>query len=178
MKPFWEITAAEVKACLAAPPGIPSITEYFPGGGWSTRFATRGGMPATIARLNLVKGLGPALQLAEGWTVELPAKVHDALDERTNPTWPTTWFCPRVGRRGLPRHLLGDERLGCQPLRDELRPHRRRPGRARRDAADPGLHAQRAGEALFRPSAWTAHGTADAEGADFRACANYGPLYG
>jgi L-fucose/D-arabinose isomerase len=102
MKPFWDITAEEVKACLAATTWHPSITEYFPGGGWSTRFATRGGMPATIARLNLVKGLGPALQLAEGWTVELPAKVHAALDERTNPTWPTTWFCPQHSAAAAP----------------------------------------------------------------------------
>ena len=86
--------AAEAQKCLAATTWHPSITEYFPGGGWSTRYRTRGGMPVTICRLNLVKGLGPALQIAEGETVELPEKVHDALDERTNPTWPTTWFVP------------------------------------------------------------------------------------
>ena len=96
MKPFWEITAAEVKKCLAATTWHPSITEYFPGGGWSTRYRTRGGMPVTICRLNLVKGLGPALQIAEGETIELPEKVHTILDERTNPTWPTTWFVPRT----------------------------------------------------------------------------------
>jgi L-fucose/D-arabinose isomerase len=94
MKPFWEITKDEAQKCLDATTWHPSITEYFPGGGWSTRFLTRGGMPVTMCRLNLVKGLGPALQIAEGWTVDLPEKVHDALDQRTNPTWPTTWFAP------------------------------------------------------------------------------------
>ena len=80
----------------------PSITEYFPGGGWSTRFTkgTRGNMPVTMCRVNLFKGLGPALQIAEGWTVQLPKKVHDALDERTNPTWPTTWFVPNLTGKG------------------------------------------------------------------------------
>jgi L-fucose isomerase len=96
MKPHWDISDAEVDACLKATTWHPSITEYFPGGGWSTRYRTRGGMPSTMIRLNLVDGLGPALQIAEGTTVELPDKIHDALDQRTNPTWPTTWFVPRL----------------------------------------------------------------------------------
>ena len=81
---------------LGATAWHPSITDYFPGGGWSTRYVARGGMPATIYRINLVHGLGPALQIAEGQTVELPAKTHRLLEERTNPTWPATWFAPRL----------------------------------------------------------------------------------
>ncbi|HEY5791798.1 MAG TPA: L-fucose isomerase, partial [Chthoniobacterales bacterium] len=100
LKPFWEITNAEVKACLEATSWHPSITEYFPGGGWSTRYVTRGGMKATIFRLNMVEGLGPALQIAEGETIELPDKAHELLEERTNPTWPTTWFSPYTTGRG------------------------------------------------------------------------------
>lgn len=87
---FWEITPSEVKACLRATTWHPSLTEYFPGGGWSTRYITRGAMPATMFRLNLVKGLGPTLQVAEGETVSLPPKTEKLLEERTNPTWPTT----------------------------------------------------------------------------------------
>ena len=89
MKPYWEISDQEVSACNQATTWHPSITEYFPGGGWSTRYKTQGGMPVTMTRLNIVKGLGPALQLAEGFTVELEGEVHDLLDQRTNPTWPT-----------------------------------------------------------------------------------------
>ncbi len=144
MKPFWEITKDEAQKCLDATTWHPSITEYFPGGGWSTRFLTRGGMPVTMCRLNLVKGLGPALQIAEGCTVDLPEKVHDALDQRTNPTWPTTWFAPNAHRpRRVPRCLYRDEQLGREPRRDQLRPHRRGFDFARGDAADSGLYAQR-----------------------------------
>ncbi len=100
MKPFCKITDAEVEKCLKATTWHPSITESFPGGGLSTRFRTRGGMAATMARLNLVGGLGPVLQVAEGYTVDLPDDVHDALDQRTNPTWPTTWFAPILTGKG------------------------------------------------------------------------------
>jgi len=100
MKPFWEITDEEADASLKNTTWHPSITEYFPGGGMSTRFKTKGGMQATMIRLNLAAGLGPCLQIAEGWTVELPENVHDALDERTNPSWPTTWFAPRLTGKG------------------------------------------------------------------------------
>jgi len=178
MKPFWEITAAEVKKCLAATTWHPSVTEYFPGGGWSSRYRTRGGMPATICRLNLVKGLGPALQIAEGETIELPEKVHAILDERTNPTWPTTWFVPRTSGNGAFRdvytvmnnwganhcamsygHIGADLLSLASLLRIPVYMHNVSP------------------ENIYRPSAWNAFGTADLEGADFRACANFGPLY-
>lgn len=178
MKPFWEITEAEVKKCLAATTWHPSITEYFPGGGWSTRFLTRGGMPVTMCRLNLVAGLGPALQIAEGVTIDLPAKVHDALDQRTNPTWPTTWFVPRITGKGAFAdvytvmnnwganhgaisygHIGADLIALASMLRIPVYMH--------------NVDEQ----AIFRPAAWNLFGTADRESADFRACANFGPLY-
>jgi L-fucose isomerase len=178
MKPFWEISAAEMKKCLTATTWHPSITEYFPGGGWSTRFRMRGGMPMTICRLNLIKGLGPALQIAEGETIELPEKMHTILDERTNPTWPTTWFVPRTTNNGAFRDVYtvmnkwganhcsmcyGHVGAGLISLASMLR--------------IPVYMHNVPEENIFRPSAWNAFGTADCEGADFRACANFGPLY-
>ena len=179
MKPFWEISDAEVQACLKATSWHPSITEYFPGGGMSTRYRTRGGMPATMARINLVDGLGPALQLAEGWTVDLPEAVHDALDQRTNPTWPTTWFAPILTGSGAFRScyevmnswganhcVMTCGHIGhlfitlASMLRIPVYMH--------------NVDEER----IFRPSAWRAFGTAGLEGADFRACQSYGPLYG
>jgi len=178
MKPFWDITPEEIDASLKATTWHPSITEYFPGGGWSTRYATKGGMPATMARLNLVHGIGPVLQIAEGETVSLPAKVHAALDDRTNPTWPTTWFCPRLTGEGVFRDtysvmnawganhcVMSYGHIGADLI--TLAAMLRIPVYMHNVPAD----------SVFRPSAWTAHGTADLEGADFRACANYGPLY-
>ncbi|MBC8126258.1 MAG: L-fucose isomerase [Gloeobacteraceae cyanobacterium ES-bin-144] len=179
MKPFWEITDAEVEKCLKATTWHPSITEYFPGGGLSTRFRTRGGMSATMIRLNLVDGLGPALQVAEGYTVDLPDDVHDALDQRTNPTWPTTWFAPILTGQGAftsayevmnhwgANHCV----MSCGHI-----------GHLYLTLASmlriPVYMHNVANDRVFRPSAWTAFGTADRESADFRACANYGPLYG
>ena len=101
MKPFWEITEAEAKECLDATTWYSGITEYFRGGGFSSHFVSRGEMPVTMSRVNLVAGLGPVLQIAEGWTVELPEKAHQMLDQRTNPTWPTTWFAPRLTGQGV-----------------------------------------------------------------------------
>lgn len=178
MKPFWEISEKEVDACLKATTWHPSITEYFPEGGWSTRYLTRGNMPVTMFRLNLVKGLGPALQIAEGHTVDLPEKVHEILDERTNPTWPTTWFVPHVTGQGAFRdvytvmsnwganhcalccgHIGGELITLASILRIPVYMH--------------NVPAER----VFRPGAWAAFGTEDMTGADFRACANFGPLY-
>ncbi len=179
MKPFWEISDAEVKMCLKATTWHPSVTEYFPGGGWSTRYRTRGGMPATMIRLNLVDGLGPALQIAEGHTVDLPDDVHDALDQRTNPTWPTTWFAPILTGSGVFRStyevmnhwganhcVMTCGHVGHLYL--TLASMLRIPVYMHNVSED----------RVFRPSAWRSFGTADPEGADFRACANYGPLYG
>lgn len=178
MKPFWEITKAEEQKCLDSTTWHPSITEYFPGGGWSTRYLTRGGMPVTMCRLNLVAGLGPVLQIAEGMTVDLPKKVHDILDERTNPTWPTTWFAPRttghgafadvytvMNNWGANHGAISYGHIGADliALASLLR--------------IPVYMHNVPEEKIQRPAAWNLFGTADREGADFRACANFGPLY-
>ncbi len=178
MKPFWDISRKEAKACLDATTWHPSVTEYFPGGGWSSKFVTKAGMPVTMSRINLVKGLGPVLQIAEGTTVELPAKVHAALDDRTNNTWPTTWFAPRTTGNGAFRDVysvmanwganhgafsyghIGADLISLAAL---LR--------------IPVFMHNVPEEQIFRPSAWASFGTNDLEGADFRACAAYGPLY-
>ncbi|MCP4168806.1 MAG: L-fucose isomerase, partial [Chloroflexi bacterium] len=179
MKPYWEISPEEAQACMDATTWHTSMVEYFRGGGWSTRFLTRGDMPVTMCRLNLVKGLGPALQIAEGWTVELPADVHDVLDQRTNPTWPTTWFVPNLTGSGAftdaynvmynwgANHgAFGYGHYGADLI--TLASMLRIP-----------VYMHNVDEAtIFRPSAWNAFGTADREGADYRACANFGPLYG
>ena len=179
MKPFWEISESEIHKCLHATTWHPAMTEYFRGGGFSSLFLTKGGMPMTMSRINLVKGLGPVLQLAEGWTVDLPAEIHEQLNERTNPTWPTHWFTPRLTGRGAFRdvysvmanwganhgalsygHIGADLVSLASILRIPVCMHNL-------DEA-----------ALFRPSAWSAFGTEDTTGADYRACANFGPLYG
>ncbi len=179
LKPFWEITPDEVDACLKATLWCPANREYFRGGGYSSQFVTTGQMPVTLTRLNLIKGLGPVLQIAEGYTVELPAEIHEPLNKRTDPTWPTTWFAPRLTGQGAFRDVysvmnnwganhgaLSYGHIGSQliTLAAMLR--------------IPVCMHNVAEERIFRPSAWTAFGTADAEAADYRACANYGPLYG
>ena len=179
MKPFWDITDAEQKACLDATSWHPGMREYFRGGGMSTRFRTRGGMPITLCRVNLTRGLGPALQIAQGWTIDLPEAVHDILDHRTNPTWPTTWFVPETGGDGVFRdvysvmnawgsnhgafaygHIGADLITLAAMLRIPVYMH------------------NVATEEIFRPSAWNTFGTRELESADFRACETFGPLYG
>lgn len=179
MKRYWEITAEEVKACLDATTWYAGSVEYFRGGGWSTHFVTRKGMPVTMSRLNLVKGLGPVFQIAEGVIIELPDDVHKALDMRTDPTWPTTWFVPRVTGSGPFRdvysvmnnwganhgaisfgHIGADLITLASVLRIPVYMH---------NVPE---------EKIFRPSAWTVFGAQDLMGADFRACSNFGPLYG
>ena len=178
MKPYWDISDQEVTSCNQATTWHPSITEYFPGGGWSTRYKTRGGMPVTMTRLNIVKGLGPALQLAEGFTVELEGEVHDLLDQRTNPTWPTTWFAPRLTGKGVFRSVYS--------VMDAWGSNHcvMTPGHVGADfislAANlriPVYMHNLEEENIFRPSTWTAFGTSDLEAADFRACEKLGPLY-
>jgi len=178
MKPWWDVTEADARKCLEATTWHCGMTEYFRGGGWSTRFRTRGGMPSTIFRINLVKGVGPVLQVAEGWTVDLPEKVHDTLDARTNPTWPTTWFVPRTAGNGPFRDVyavmnawganhcvLASGHVGADLL--ALASMLRIPTHMHNVAP----------ENVFRPKVWTSFGTSDPEGADFRACATYGALY-
>jgi L-fucose isomerase len=179
MKPFWEITPQDVEKCLAATQWYPAMTEYFRGGGFSSGFLTLGGMPCTMSRLNLVEGLGPVLQIAEGWTVDLPEKVHEALSERTNPTWPTHWFAPRLDGRGPFRDVytvmnnwganhgaIGYGHVGADliALASMLR-------------IPVSMHNV-AEEQVFRPSAWSAFGAHEPQAADFRACRTFGPLYG
>jgi L-fucose isomerase len=178
IKPFWELSQEEIDASLRATTWHPGLTEYFRGGGWSTRFRTRGGMPVTMCRLNLYRG-SPALQIAEGWTIELPDEVHAILDDRTNPSWPTTWFVPRTGGSGVFRDVysvmnawganhaaISHGHIGADliTLASMLR-------------VPVFMHNVDA-EQIFRPSAWNGFGTADPEGADFRACSAFGPLYG
>jgi L-fucose isomerase len=179
MKPYWEIEDGEARRCLEATTWYPSVTGYFRGGGFSSQFVTRGGMPATMCRISLVHGVGPVLQLAEGWTVDLPPEVHRILDERTNPTWPTHWFVPRLTGSGPFRDVytvmanwganhcaMSYGHIGADLI--SLAASLRIPV---------NMHNVPA-EEVFRPSAWSSLGTADPEGADFRACATFGPLYG
>ena len=179
MKPFWEISETEAAKCLKATSWPSAIYEYFRGGGFSSCYLSRGGMPMTMCRVSLVKGLGPVMQLVEGWSVDLPAKVHKILNERTNPSWPTTWFVPRLTGSGpfadvysVMNHWSANHgsisygHLGANlialaaMLRIPVSMH---------NVAD---------ASVFRPSAWNLFGAQEPQGADYRACANFGPLYG
>lgn len=179
MKPFWTITPEEAGKCLDATVWRPADVGYFRGGGYSSDFLTKDGMPVTMSRLNLVKGLGPVLQIAEGYTVELPQDMHDLLDKRTNPTWPTTWFAPILTGKGPFKdvysvmanwganhgafsygHIGSDLITLASMLRIPVCMH---------NVSE---------EKLLRPSTWNAFGTADLEGSDYRACGSFGPLYG
>lgn len=179
MKPFWEITPEEAGKCLDATSWRPADVGYFRGGGYSSDFTTKDGMPVTMSRINLIKGLGPVLQIAEGYTVELPDDMHDILDKRTNPTWPTTWFAPIITGKGAFTdvysvmanwganhgafsygHIGADLITLASILRIPVCMH---------NVPE---------EKIYRPSAWSAFGTYDLEGSDYRACTNFGPLYG
>ncbi|HVT13984.1 MAG TPA: L-fucose isomerase [Fimbriimonadaceae bacterium] len=179
VKAWWEITEVDSAKCLDNTLWCPSDTGYFPGGGWSTDFTTLGGMPCTMARINLVKGLGPVLQIAEGETVSLPPDMHDVLDERTNPTWPTTWFVPRLTGSGPFRdvytvmanwganhgaisfgHIGADLITLASMLRIPVDMH---------NVAE---------TEVFRPAVWSRFGSLEPQGGDYRACQTYGPLYG
>ncbi|HTY88057.1 MAG TPA: hypothetical protein VMB80_11370, partial [Candidatus Acidoferrum sp.] len=179
MKPFWEISRAEVDQCLKATSWPAAVYEYFRGGGFSSLYRSRGGMPMTMCRISLVKGLGPALQIAEGWSVDLPANVHKILDERTNPTWPTTWFAPNVTGQGAFRDVytvmnnwsanhgsISHGHIGADLI--SLAAMLRIPV-AMHNVAE---------EKIFRPSAWNLFGALELQAADYRACHNFGPLYG
>ena len=177
MKHFWDVTDEDVSACLKATTWTPANNGYFRGGGFSSRFLTRGGMPITMSRVNRIHGLGPVLQIAEGYTYEPPRAIHDILDKRTDPGWPSTWFVPRLTGKGAFQdvysvmanwganhgafhygHIGADLITLASMLRIPVCMH---------NVPD---------EAIFRPSAWNAFGM-DKEGADYRACANFGPLY-
>lgn len=177
MKPFWEISEAESKECLDATTWYPANRDYFRGGGYSSSFLSKGEMPVTMCRLNLVKGQGPVLQIAEGWTVDLPDHVHQVLDERTDRTWPTTWFVPRLTTSdafkdvysvmfnwGANHGAISYGHIGADliTLAAILR--------------IPVCMHNVPGEKIMRPSSWKSFGM-DAEGSDYRACDIYGPLY-
>ena len=177
MKPWYDMTEEDCEKVLAATEWAPADLGYFRGGGYSSRFSTRAEMPATMIRLNLVEGLGPMLQIAEGWTVKLPEEVNDALWKRTDYTWPSTWFAPRCTGKGAFKtaydvmnnwganhgaisygHIGADLITLCSILRIPVAMH---------NVPE---------EEIFRPACWNAFGM-DKESADFRACANYGPQF-
>ena len=177
MKPCWEVTEQDAEACLAATKWCPADRDYFRGGGYSSCFLSKGTMPVTMARMNLVKGQGPVLQIAEGWTADVDQDVYETLNKRTDPTWPTTWFVPRLCDKPAFRdvysvmnnwganhgaiaygHIGADLITLASMLRIPVCMH---------NVED---------DKIFRPAVWNAFGM-DKEGSDFRACANFGPLY-
>ena len=179
MKPWWDITPNEAEKCLEATTWSPAVQEYFRGGGFSSTFLTQGGMPLTMFRLNLIDGLGPVLQIVEGYSVDLPAEVHQTLNQRTDPSWPTTWFAPTLtdyapfqdaysvmynwgaNHGAISYGHIGDRLITlASMLRIPVNMH---------NVPD---------DRVFRPSAWSAFGAQDLQGADYRACGNFGPLYG
>jgi L-fucose isomerase len=178
LKPYWDITEQEAKKCLENSQFRPASVEYFRGGGFSANFLTRGTMPVTMIRLNLIKGLGPVLQLAEGYTVQLPDDACTTLVDRTDPTWPTTWFAPKItgtgafkdtytvmNNWGANHSVISYGHIGSQliTLASMLR--------------IPVALSNVQEDKILRPSTWGAFGTKDLEGADYRACKNFGPLY-
>lgn len=177
MKQWWNMTGADISACLKATDWCRADYEYFRGGGFSSHFKTNAEMPVTMARLSIVEGIGPVMQIAEGYTAVLEKNVHDILDKRTDPTWPTTWFAPRLNGKGaftdvysvmanwganhgawVYGHVGQDLITLCSMLRIPVSMHNI-------DDSE-----------IYRPHDWSAFGTADLESADFRACKEYGPL--
>ena len=178
MKPFWDMTDKDISACLTATDWCRANYEYFRGGGFSSHFRCRAEMPVTMLRVNIVEGVGRVLQLAEGYTADLPDEIHKKIDSRTDPTWPTTWFAPRLTGKGPFKDVysvmanwganhgvtvyghVGAELITlCSMLRIPVNMH---------NVPD---------EKIFRPHSWSGFGTEDKESADYRACAEYGPLY-
>ena len=177
MKPCWEMTEKDAEACLKATNWLPADRDYFRGGGFSSNFLSRGGMPVTMSRLNIIKGLGPVLQIAEGWTADVDPEIFEVLNKRTDPTWPTTWFVPRLCDKpafkdvysvmnnwGANHGAISYGHIGADliTLASMLR--------------IPVCMHNVDDDKIFRPAAWNAFGM-DKEGADFRACMNYGPIY-
>ncbi|MBQ7985253.1 MAG: L-fucose isomerase, partial [Bacteroidales bacterium] len=178
MKNHWQMTQEDVESCLKATTWYPADRDYFRGGGFSSNFLTKGGMPMTMMRVNMIHGLGPVMQIAEGWSVDLDPEIHDILNKRTDKTWPTTWFVPRLDKTkdafkdvysvmnnwGANHGAIAYGHIGadvitlCSLLRIPVCMH---------NINDSDI---------FRPSAWNAFGM-DKEGADYRACQNFGPIY-
>ena len=179
MKPFWEMTQENIDACLKATDWCRANYQYFRGGGFSSHFKTQAEMPVTMLRLNIVEGVGPCLQIAEGTTATLPDEVHAPLDLRTDPTWPTTWFVPNLTGEGAFKdvysvmanwganhgvtvygHVGADLITLASMLRIPVTMH--------------NIPADK----VYRPHSWAAFGTQDTQAADYAACKHYGPLYG
>lgn len=179
MKPYWEILPEEAERCLGATTWYPAILEYFRGGGYSSSYTTRGGMPVTMSRINLIKGFGPVMQIAEGYTIELPEYVHHALNQRTNPTWPTTWFVPKLTGNAPFKDVYS---VMCNWGANHAALSYGHIGRDLITLASmlriPVCMHNVPEEQVFRPSAWCAFGAMNLQDADFRACATFGPLYG
>lgn len=179
MKKWWDMTQKDIEGCLEATSWLPADRDYFRGGGFSSHFLSKGEMPATMMRVNIVKGLGPVLQIAEGWIVDIDKDIHDVLDKRTDPTWPTTWFAPRLDESkdafkdvysvmnnwGANHGAISYGHIGADmiTLASMLR--------------IPVCMHNVEDKKIFRPAAWNAFGM-DKEGQDYRACATYGPVYG
>ena len=178
MKPFWEMTDADRAACLAATDWCRADYQYFRGGGFSSHFRCQAEMPVTMLRFNIVQGVGPVLQIAEGWTANLPDAVYDAINPRTDPTWPTTWFAPRLTGEGAFKdvysvmanwganhgvtvygHVGADLITLASMLRIPVTMH---------NVPE---------DKVYRPHAWASFGTTDQQAADYAACKAYGPLY-
>ena len=179
MKPWWEITEAEVARCLKATVWPPAIREYFCGGGFSSCYLSRGGMPLTMSRISIVGGFGPVLQIAEGWSVELPKNVHATLSRRTDPTWPTTWFAPRLTETGPFRDVYSVMNHWSANHASICFGHVGADLIALASLARIPVAMHNVDEtAVFRPSAWNLFGAHDPVGADYRACVHFGPPYG
>lgn len=179
MKPFWEITEDDMKACLEATDWCRANYEYFRGGGFSSHFRCRAEMPVTMLRVNIIEGIGPVMQIAEGYTADLPDQAHTTIDVRTDRTWPTTWFVPNLTGEGAFKDVysvmanwganhgvtvyghVGDDLITlASMLRIPVNMH--------------NVPKER----IFRPHSWAAFGTEDSQSADYRACQTYGPIYG
>lgn len=178
IKKWWEMTEADNQACLEATDWCPADLGYFRGGGFSSHFKTNAEMPVTMLRLNIIDGLGPMLQIAEGYTCVLPDKVHKAIDQRTDPTWPTTWFAPKLTGEGAFKdvysvmakwganhgaftygHIGADLITLASMLRIPVSMH---------NVSD---------EKIYRPHVWDAFGETESTSADYKACEVYGPIY-
>ncbi len=178
MKPFWDMTESDIKACIDATDWCRANLESFRGGGFSSHFRCHAEMPVTMLRVNVIDGIGPVLQLAEGYTADLPDEIHNVIDRRTDPTWPTTWFVPNLTGKGAFRDVysvmanwganhgvtvyghVGAELITlASMLRIPVNMHNVEESR------------------IFRPHSWSSFGTEDAQSADYRACATYGPIY-
>lgn len=179
MKPFWEMTDSDIKACLDATDWCRANYEYFRGGGFSSHFRCKAEMPVTMLRINVVDGVGPVMQIAEGYTANLSDDIHNPIDKRTDPSWPTTWFAPRLTGEGAFKdvysvmanwganhgvtvygHVGADLITLASMLRIPVNMH---------NVPE---------DKIFRPHSWSAFGTDDKQSADYKACQTYGPIYG